>query len=385
VTFQHQIRIIQCLIAMSANAFALTLTACSSGDTRSSGSSNRETRETAVPVGIVEAELGDMAAMVSFNATVESERTVRVYPQIAGLVDRLYAEEGDRVEAGQVLLRLEDDDARLAVRRAEIELDKARRDSTRQADLFSKDLISRNEYEQAVYLANRARVALEESALAYNRTHIRTPVAGIVSTRNVELGDRVTTAIPAYEVVTMTDLVAQVYVPGRHRPNLRVGQPAQITSDMIPGYRIDGRIRRISPVISPQSGTVKVTVELDDPERKLAPGMFANVGLVIDSQTDALLAPKEALVYDGGQAYAFVVRGERANRVRLELGLSNARQVQVLGGIGRGDSVVVVGHEGLRDGAMVRVIADPLTPIPPSTQPEPVHTETDTTIATTGS
>lgn len=384
MTFQHPIRLIKCLIAVSAAVSVLAITACGSGDTRSSGQSSRETRETAVPVGIVEAQLGDMAAMVSFNATVESERTVRVYPQIAGLVDRLYAEEGDRVAAGQVLFRLEDDDARLAVRRAEIELDKARRDSIRQADLFSKDLISRNEYEQAVYVANRAGVALEEAKLAYNRTRIRTPVAGIVSTRNVELGDRVTTAVPAYEVVTMTDLVAQVYVPGRHRPNLRTGQPARITSDMIPGYRIDGRIRRISPVISPQSGTVKVTVELDDPERKLAPGMFANVGLVIESQTDALLAPKEALVYDGGQAYVFVVRGERANRVRLELGLSNARQVQVLGGIGRGDSVVVVGHEGLRDGAMIRVVADPLTPIP-YIQREPAQAETDTTISTTAS
>lgn len=384
MTFQHPIRLIKCLIAVSAAVSVLAITACGSGDTRSSGQSSRETRETAVPVGIVEAQLGDMAAMVSFNATVESERTVRVYPQIAGLVDRLYAEEGDRVAAGQVLFRLEDDDARLAVRRAEIELDKARRDSIRQADLFSKDLISRNEYEQAVYVANRAGVALEEAKLAYNRTRIRTPVAGIVSTRNVELGDRVTTAVPAYEVVTMTDLVAQVYVPGRHRPNLRAGQPARITSDMIPGYRIDGRIRRISPVISPQSGTVKVTVELDDPERKLAPGMFANVGLVIESQTDALLAPKEALVYDGGQAYVFVVRGERANRVRLELGLSNARQVQVLGGIGRGDSVVVVGHEGLRDGAMIRVVADPLTPIP-YIQREPAQAETDTTISTTAS
>ena len=367
-------------------ATSLTLSACGGGGDGggngggphargdSSEGEKQDTVEASVPVSIVELLEGDMIASVSFSATVESERAVKVHPQATGLVERLYAEEGDRVAAGQVLVRLNDDDAQLRLRNARIEYDQARRDSLRQADLFSKDFISRDVYEDAVYQAQRSSVAVEEAELSLRRTRILAPTVGIIAERSVELGDRVSPSVPVYEMAQMDQLVARVYIPGRHRPNLRVGQPARISSDMLPDYEITGHISRISPVIDPQSGTVKVTVILEDPARRLAPGMFANVALITERRPKALLAPKEAFVYDAGQPYVFVVRDDKAHRTRLEVGLSNARQVQIVGGLSLGDSIVVVGHEGLRDGATVRVVADAYAPIPPD---EPQAAETD--------
>jgi membrane fusion protein, multidrug efflux system len=388
------IRTWRLLVALAALSLGVALVACGgdegeggegsasdstqvadSAATDTAGTDTTEKEEPGVPVSIIETIEGDMIASVGFSATVESEYAVKVYPQAGGLADRLYVEEGDRVVAGQVLVRLDDDDAQLSRENARIEYEKAHNDSVRQAELYGKNLISRDAYEQAIYQANRTRVSAAEAQLRLDRTGIRARVSGVISQRNVELGDRVTASAPIFEMVTMDNLVARVHVPGRHRPGLRVGQPARVTSDMLPDYEIVGKIRRVSPVVDPQSGTVKVTVELNDPESRLAPGMFANVALITERQTEALLAPKEALVYDAGQPYVFVVREDKAHRTRLELGLTNARQVQVLSGLSQGDSIIVVGHEGLRDGAVVRVIVDATAPIPPE---EPTAVESDT-------
>ena len=336
-----------------------------------------------VPVGVVLAAPGTIISTMTFNTTVESERNVVVYPQASGLVEAVMAEEGDRVAAGQVLVQLDDDDARIAYERAQVELRKLRGDSLRTGELFRKELVSREAYESVLYQVDRARLTLEEAILGLQRTKIRAPVAGIISERKVEVGNRVSPGSDVYKLVTMDDLIAQIYVPGRTRQYIRVSQEARITSDMLPGYEIEGVIERINPVVDPQSGTVKVTVQLQDRERKFTPGMFANVALITDQRSDALLLPKEAIVYDDGRPFAFVVKDTVVRRVLLELGLTNPRQVQVLSGASQGDSVVIVGQEGLRDGAKVRVVADAFRPVPKEAATD--STKADSTKAATPS
>jgi membrane fusion protein (multidrug efflux system) len=104
--------------------------------------------------------------------------------------------------------------------------------------------------------------------------------------------------------------------------------------------------------------------------------MFVNVGLITDSRRGVLLVPKEALTYDAGQPYAFVVRDSTVHRTLLELGLTNPREVEVVAGLAKSDSVVIVGQEGLRDGAKVRVVAEPLRAVPKEAKAERDTTET---------
>ncbi len=357
------------LLVSAALLSGLVLGACSKSGKAKDGSANGDKKpdervETTVPVGIVQVVQGDIVATMAFSATVESERNIVVYPQTSGLAEEVLGEEGDRVSAGQVVLRLEDDDARIAYERAQVELRKLQSDSLRMAGLYSKGLESRDAYETVLYQVNRARLTLDEAVLGLRRTRIRAPVRGIISARNVEIGNRVDPASEVFRLVTMDSLIAHIFVPGRTRQHLVVGQQARITSDMLPGYEVEGVIKRINPVVDPQSGTVKVTVALQDRERKFTPGMFVNVALITDRRGEALLVPKEALTYDAGQAYAFVVKDSTAHRTVLELGLTNPRQVEVLAGLGRGDSVVIVGQEGLRDGAKVRVVEQSLRPVP---------------------
>lgn len=369
------------LLVSAALLSGLVLGACSKSGKAKDGSANGDKKpdervETTVPVGIVQVVQGDIIATMAFSATVESERNIVVYSQTSGLAEEVLGEEGDRVSAGQVVLRLEDDDARIAYERAQVELRKLQSDSLRMAGLYSKGLESRDAYETVLYQVNRARLTLDEAVLGLRRTRIRAPVRGIISARNVEIGNRVDPASEVFRLVTMDSLIAHIFVPGRTRQHLVVGQQARIASDMLPGYEVEGVIKRINPVVDPQSGTVKVTVALQDRERKFTPGMFVNVALITDRRGEALLVPKEALTYDAGQAYAFVVKDSTAHRTVLELGLTNPRQVEVLAGLGRGDSVVIVGQEGLRDGAKVRVVEQSLRPVPKAEKAEERAPET---------
>jgi len=331
---------------------------------------------TSVPVAIVRVEHGDIVASMTFSATVESERNIVVYPQTTGLVERVLAEEGDRVERGQALVQLDDDDARIALERAQVELRKLQSDSLRTAGLYAKGLESRDAYETALYQVSRARLALEEAGLGLQRTRIRAPVGGIISQRSTEIGNRVSPSSEVYRLVTLDSLIAQVHVPGRTRPHIRLDQQARITSDMLPDYEIGGTIERINPVVDPESGTVKVTVALADSGRRFTPGMFANVALITDRRANVLLLPKETLAYDAGQPYVFVLRDSVARRTRLEVGLSNPRVVEVTAGVAPGDSVVIVGQEGLRDGATVRVVEEPFRPV---TKEQPTAKDTTET------
>ena len=159
-----------------------------------------------------------------------------------------------------------------------------------------------------------------------------------------------------FEVVNMHSLIARVHVPGQGMRNLSVGQRAKVTTDFIPDKVFSGRILRISPVVDPGSGTFKVTLELDTIQGDLRPGMFVNAHIVTATHLEAVLVPKRAVVYDDGMPHVFVVEDSTARKVQLEVGFEDSKNLEVLSGIALGDRIVVVGQNGLKDEAKIRII-----------------------------
>ena len=138
--------------------------------------------------------------------------------------------------------------------------------------------------------------------------------------------------------------------------NLRPGQLAFVTTDFMPDSEFSAHILRISPVVDPGSGTFKVTLGLTNGHTNLKPGMFVNTKIVTSTHDDALLVPKRAVVYDDGMPHVFVVKDSTARKVRLQVGFGDSRNLEVESGVSRGDQIVVVGQNGLKDKARVRVI-----------------------------
>lgn len=310
----------------------------------------------AIPVETALARRGPICAYLVFNSTIETEAAVEIYPRVGGLVRRVEAEEGDQVAAGQVLVRLEDDEVQIENRQSEIDLAHLEAGFQRTEEMFRRQMVSDQDYENRKYELEQARLRRERARLALEYTVIRAPFAGVITARQAQAGGRVAPGTELCELVKLDDLIARVFVPGQYLAQVEQGQLASIASDFLPGQQFAGWVKRVSPVVDPRSGTFKVTVGVEDRWERLRPGLFVRVQIITATHPDAVLVPKEAVVYDGGERFLFVVADSAATRIQLEAGFEDSRFVEVLSQVQPGQSVIVVGQNGLKDQARVRVV-----------------------------
>jgi membrane fusion protein, multidrug efflux system len=317
-----------------------------------------------VPVKVASVELGPISDYVQHTSTIEAEEAIDVYARATGLVAEVLAEEGDRIEKGQILVKLVDDELRLGADEARVNFLKLSSSFNRAQGLFDRNLLSREDYEQQKFTLEEAKIRRDRANLALDHAFVRSPVAGVIAERTVKLGDRISSNNRLYGLVDLKSLIAQVHVPGRDMRYISKGQLAQVTTDFLPGETFAGHVERISPVVDPGSGTFKVTLELADASNRLRPGMFITAHIVTATHETAVLVPKKAIVYDDGFPHVFVVSDSTAKRVRLDIGFEDSNNLEVLDGMKQGDRIVVVGQNGLKDDAKIRVIDGPGLRIP---------------------
>jgi membrane fusion protein (multidrug efflux system) len=345
-------------------ALLFTLLACAGGEeddrTWAEGAGDPENRpEEAVPVDVVALGRGTIESALRFSATLEAERDVRVFAEAQRRVVELRVEEGDAVTAGALLIRLQDDEQRSALNKAEVELRQAKREFDRQKSLFDRQLVSEQVYNDAALIYDQAEIAMEDARRNLTYTEVRAPFAGIVTERLVNVGDYVTLNQPLFRIVDFDSIVARIYVPEKELPSLATGLAARLTAEAIGGASFVGTVDRISPVVDPGTGTVKVTVATPRQEG-LRPGMYVEVELVTAVHEHALLLPKRAVVYDNDQLFVFRLGDERrVERVKVEPVLEDVRNIEPTSGLDEGDQIVVAGQASLKDGALVRLPGDP--------------------------
>ena len=344
-------------------AAAALLAACGGSEEEGGGGSwpgrggGRPGGEAALPVRTEAVERGEITSYVETHARLEAERWVEVVSRAQGLAEALLAEEGDQVREGQILLRLEKEEARLRVRQTEVALAQARSALERTEALHAQQLVSQEEFEGAGNQLENAEVALREAQLSLEYTDVRAPIDGIVMLRQVEQGDLVRANQVLFSVADLDPLQARIQVPEKRMSQIHAGQPARVMIDALPGQVFPASVRRISPGVDPASGTVKVTLDIS-PADALRPGMFATVRIITEVHEQALIIPKKALVLETDQDDVFAVRDGQARRLRVELGYADGDRIEVLSGLTDGDQVITVGHEGLKDGAVVRVVGE---------------------------
>lgn len=353
------------LAALLLAPAALGLAGCS-GDTQASentsGADAEETASEAVPVEVVTLTRGPMEEVLRFSTNLEAEEAVSVHAQAARQVVELRVEEGDRVEKGEVLLRLQDDEQRNELAKVKGQLARARREYQRQENLWRDQLISEQAYNDATYELEQLELALEETRRQLSYTVVRAPIAGTITRRLVSLGDQVTVNQHLFDMVDFDSLVARVYVPEKELAKLRPGLPARITASSLGREPYEGRVVRIAPVVDPGSGTVKVTVGIPD-WRGLRPGLYVDVALVTAVHDQAVRVPKRALLYDQDQVFLYRVvdgdgeGGSVVERLPLRPRLEDAEHVEPSAEtLTPGDRVVVAGQAGLKEGTRVRVL-----------------------------
>ena len=310
----------------------------------------------AIPVEVAPVESGTATAHLSSTAALQAEDAATVVARTDGVVERILVEEGQYVTAGQPLVQLDDERLALEVQRAEATLQRLQSTYERTQTMYDKQFVSRETFDQARSDFETQKVVTDLARLELAYATIRAPISGWVSARHIKDGNMVRIHDAVFDITNLDPLRAELHVPERELAKLKEGQPATLSFDALPDQPFAGRVALISPVVNPETGTFKVTVEVRDRTRTIKPGMFARVHIQYDEHSDALLVPKTAIVEEDDAVNVFVVNDSVARQRAVVTGYGNGDRIEITNGLTEGEQVVISGQTALRDSAMVEII-----------------------------
>jgi membrane fusion protein (multidrug efflux system) len=347
------------MLALSGCGGQTQADAASASTAESAAETQKKSEEQAVPVETALAERQGITASYSGTAPLEAPGEAQVVAKTSGVLLRLFAEEGDRVKAGQVLARIDPERPRLEVQRNEAMLRKLEAEYRRAQELFERKLLAAEAHERLRFDLDTQRAAYEMAKLELSYTEIVAPFDGVVAQRMAKEGNLIQLNQSMFRVVDTSRLEAVLNVPERELATLKAGQPVALRVDAAPGNVFDGSIDRVSPVVDAASGTFRVVAAFSDASGVLKPGMFGRVEVIYDERAQALTVPREAVIEGEGVPAVFVVREGRAVRTAVELGHVSGSLAEIRGGLVEGDRVVTTGKVTLRDGALLQLIGVP--------------------------
>ena len=385
MSLQRRIFLVLILLAVAWLAWALVERL----GQKTGGSAGGQTERGPVPVEIAPIEQGPIALRRSFTGSLDANAEFVVAPKVEGRIEQIDVDLGDRVSRGQVVARLDDAEHQQVVAQAEAELAVARAnlsEAESQLNLAGRELerleqlrqrgmgseseldIARAEREaaQARVEVARAQVSRAGAALAMARirlgyTRVSADWSGGSETREVaerflDEGGTVAANEPLLRIVELDPLTAVFHVPERDYARLQVGQQAELYTDAWPGEAFPGEISRIAPVFRANARQARVELRVDNPERRLKPGMFARIELVLARVDDAITVPEAALVRRDGSDGVFRVADDSGTVAwqPVQPGIREAGRVQVAG-LDPDGRVVVLGQQLLDDGTAIRI------------------------------
>ncbi len=309
----------------------------------------------AVPVEVAKATHRAIAASYTGTAALEARAESQVVAKTSGVALAVMVEEGQRVQAGQPLVRLDPDRARLALAQSEAQMRKLENSYQRAQKLVQQQLVSAADVDQLRFDLENARAQYRMATLELSYTTVVAPISGVVASRDIKPGNFVQINSPIIRIVDSGQLEATLNVPEREIAKLKPGQTVELAADALPGHAFAGTVDRVSPVVDTGTGTFRVVTTFSG-EGGLQPGMFGRLSINYDQRADALVVPRTALLEDGGVPAVYVVRDGKALRAELKLGYDDAGWIEVRDGLKQGDEVVVAGKAALREGSVVQVI-----------------------------
>jgi membrane fusion protein (multidrug efflux system) len=285
-----------------------------------------------------------------------ANESVDISSKTSNIVTAVRFRDNEKVSRGQVLVQLDDAQARADVAAADAALTESQAQFNRSRELLSTQALSKSQYDQleATLKADRARLAAARARL--EDTVIRAPFSGHVGLRRVSVGSLIS---PGTVITTLDDtsvIKLDFSVPENFLSSLRRGLAVRATAPAFPGRNFSGTVSGIDSRVDVNTRSVTVRALLSNEDGALKPGMFLNVSLANDERP-ALVIPEEALTPEAERQYVYVVDGNKAERREVQIGMRRPGFVEVVSGLNAGEQVVIEGTQKVRDGGEVRVAA----------------------------
>ncbi len=311
----------------------------------------------------VEAKRAPIAETLALVGTLAGNETVEVKSETEGTIAEILFSEGQPVKKGDLLIRLDDSKLAASLAEAQANLELSATTFERSKVLYRDKLISQQEFDQAAatYQAHKASVELRRRQLADAR--IFAPFSGVTGSRTISPGQVISKDTTLTWLVDLEIVKAEFNVPERFLSEVKPGQEIQLTVAAYPKQRFTGEVYFLAPQVDPNTRTLLLKARVANPERRLKPGMFANLDLTLTLRQDAVVIPESALISQGERTSVYVINAEGKAQMRpVKVGLRTANQIEVKEGLAVGEKVVTEGIQKVRPGAQVQIAAPPNSP-----------------------
>ena len=292
--------------------------------------------------------------IVRVTGELRANEEVELRAEEDGRVVALHFDEGQRVAAGELLVKINDADLQAELRRAQVQRAMAERREQRMEKLLAEQTVSQEVYDEARGRLSvlEAEIELIEARIA--KTEVHAPFAGVLGLRTVSQGSYLTSAQVVATLQSLDPIKIDFAVPEKYASALGAGAEVELE---VAGQAqtVTGRVYAVEPRIDAATRTVQVRAKAPNPDRRLLPGAFAEVRLVLERIDDALLVPSIALIPGLEATTVYVVEDGAAQPRQVQVGRRTAEQVQILDGLAAGDEVIVSGLQQLKPGVAVAV------------------------------
>lgn len=355
---------------MAFGSFVFLLASCGEQEGQGLDDLATENQSINVEVSVLKLRSQTWKTTIQTFGQIEAIEEVEIGVDFTGQVVQVLFEEGDRVEKGQVLAKLDDTESKLrlaqaqeAANRAGLQLEDAERKLSLRRSLWQGKNISKEDLESAEFEAQVAAANHEEALAALglaeeelSKTEVKSPFDGVVTTKSVEAGEIVLAGGAIAELQNINGLRVSTYVSDVDVNYVKTGMVAIIRLTGVTGRHYTARIDSVGIKANPRTGNFPVKLLIDDPDSSIRPGMAARVRIEDLQLPDQLVIPESALADRGRERVVFVVRNGKAKKIvpRLRVGLSN--QLLVIDGLIAGDLVITSNLSQIVDGTSVNSV-----------------------------
>lgn len=345
-------------------------------------------RPEAPAVKVSAVKRADISAPIYATGSVFPDRESKVAAKISGMVERVFVEEGDQVEEGQLLVQLDQKDlliaerqgqaavkvAEMQLKEAELRVENLRKERNRLASLLEKRVVSQQKYDEidtaysmaamglevirAQILSTRENLAMARQKL--RDTTILAPFSGLIVQRFINPGEYVSTMppTPLFLLMNIDTVKTEIGLPEADLSRAALGDPVDITVDAYPHHTFRGTVSNINPTVDPLSRSFTLKVRIPNKDQRLKPGMFARATIYPDIHEHAIVVPLKAVATSGEDEFVYVLEGNRVKLRKVTIGITDEEQIEVIKGLTEGEVIAVDGHHGMPDNSKVRVLKE---------------------------
>lgn len=335
-------------------------------------------------VEVISVQTGTISEQVRSYGSIKAQDVVSIVPQVSNRVTQIHVDLGDNVSKGQLMAEIYDVPFRDAVEQARAQIRQARatleRDSTqleRQRQLFERELISRSEFDdtRTTFLNSQAQFESAQAALTQSledleNTRIKSPVNGVVLSREIAEGDVATTGQAAYEVANLSGFETRVFLPVQDWELVQVGQEVSMALSTRGSEVAAGVVSRKSPQLDPNSGLGEVVITLTESTSSVYQGALVQARINLQRRENTVVIPRSAMVekvdtyiepetgtIELERTYSvFVNQGDSiAVRRELVLGIEQGDRIEVTEGLQPGEGLIVTGQQSLEDSSRINI------------------------------